>query len=226
MMKSKMNESFNSGVLGVISQLLIVLFLVEFTFETMHELYEYSVFLHHANTFFTGLFLIEYILRIWSSPKPIRYIFSIMGLIDFLSILPGLLTGADLKGLRIIRIIRIGKLLRNNKLKQASDRLFLVFQSIRNELVLFSVFALVFIYISSVGIYYFEHIAQPEGFGSIPKCFWWAIVTLTTVGYGDFYPITIGGKIFTALVTLIGIAIVAIPSGLIASGLIETKGKE
>ncbi len=225
-MKSKMNESFNSGILGAISQLLIFLFLVEFTFESMQELVEYSAILKHTNMLFTGLFLLEYVLRVWASPKPLRYVFSVMGLIDFLSILPGLLTGADLKGLRIIRIVRIAKLLRNNKLRQASDRLFLVFYSIKNELALFSVFALVFIYLSSVGIYYFEHVAQPDGFGSIPKCFWWAIVTLTTVGYGDFYPITIGGKIFTALVTLIGIAIVAIPSGLIASGLIETKGKE
>lgn len=225
-MKNKIAESLNTGKLGALSQLLILLFLIEYTIETMPELASYSTALSHINDVFTGLFLLEYILRVWSSPKPFGYIFSFMGLIDFLSVIPRLLSGTDLKGLRIVRIVRIGKLFRNPKLKQAGDRLLSVFESIKNELVLFSVLAVVFIYVSSVGIYYFEHMVQPEGFGSIPKCFWWAIVTLTTVGYGDFYPVTIGGKVFTAVVTVVGIAIVAIPSGLIASGLIETKGKE
>jgi voltage-gated potassium channel len=73
-----------------------------------------------------------------------------------------------------------------------------------------------------VGIYYFENAAQPEAFKSIFHSFWWAIVTLTTVGYGDVYPITLGGKIFTSIIVLIGLGIVAVPTGLIASALTRT----
>ena len=80
-------------------------------------------------------------------------------------------------------------------------------------------FAMVFIYLSSVGIYFFENEAQPENFKSIFHSIWWAIATLTTVGYGDVYPITIGGKIFSSIIILIGIGIVAIPTGLIASSI-------
>ena len=80
-------------------------------------------------------------------------------------------------------------------------------------------FAIVFIYLSSVGIYFFENEAQPENFKSIFHSIWWAIATLTTVGYGDVYPITIGGKIFSSIIILIGIGIVAIPTGLIASSI-------
>ena len=80
-------------------------------------------------------------------------------------------------------------------------------------------FAMVFIYLSSVGIYFFENEAQPENFKSIFHSIWWAIATLTIVGYGDVYPITIGGKIFSSIIILIGIGIVAIPTGLIASSI-------
>ena len=78
---------------------------------------------------------------------------------------------------------------------------------------------MVFIYLSSVGVYFFEKEAQPENFKSIFHSIWWAIATLTTVGYGDVYPITIGGKIFSSIIILIGIGIVAIPTGLIASSI-------
>ena len=81
-------------------------------------------------------------------------------------------------------------------------------------------------FLSSVGIYYFECESQPEAFGSIFHCLWWAIVTLTTVGYGDVCPITIGGRIFTAVVLLLGIGVIAVPTGLFASALTKTNKRE
>ena len=99
-------------------------------------------------------------------------------------------------------------------------------KSIQSELTVFVIFTGVILYIASIGIYLFENEAQPEAFGSIIDALWWSIITLTTVGYGDAYPVTIGGKIFTSFIVLIGIGIVAIPTGLLASAIREVKLKK
>ena len=94
---------------------------------------------------------------------------------------------------------------------------------IKEELTMFSVVSLILIYISAVGIYYFENAVQPEAFSSIFSSLWWSVVTLTTVGYGDAVPITIGGRIFTFIILMIGLGIIAIPSGMISSALTEAR---
>lgn len=99
------------------------------------------------------------------------------------------------------------------------------FRSIKEELVIISSIAIIVIYISSVGIYYFENEVQPEVFSSIFHSLWWSIATLTTVGYGDIYPVTTGGKIFTSIVVIVGIGIVSVPAGLIASALIKINSE-
>jgi voltage-gated potassium channel len=91
---------------------------------------------------------------------------------------------------------------------------------------MFGAVALVLIYLSAVGIYYFENSAQPEQFSSIFSSLWWSVVTLTTVGYGDVYPITVGGRIFTFVILMIGLGIIAIPSGMISSALTEARRLE
>ena len=93
------------------------------------------------------------------------------------------------------------------------------FLKVTSEMILFVFITTILLYVSAVGIYFFENSAQPEQFKSIFHSLWWAVTTLTTVGYGDMYPITIGGKIFTTFISLIGIGIVAIPTGLLASSL-------
>ena len=94
---------------------------------------------------------------------------------------------------------------------------------IKEELVLFLIITVIFIFLASAGIYYFENEAQPDLFSSVIHSGWWAVVTLTTVGYGDVYPITVGGKIFTFFILLIGVGIVTIPAGLIASALSKAR---
>lgn len=89
----------------------------------------------------------------------------------------------------------------------------------KEELVLFGVTALILFYLASVGIYYFENTAQPEAFKSVFHSFWWAVTTLTTVGYGDAYPVTLGGKMFTFFALMIGLVFVAVPTGLFASAI-------
>ena len=105
------------------------------------------------------------------------------------------------------------------------DRLVEAFSEIKKELIIFLIGTIFFIYLSSIGIYYFESQAQPELFKSVFHSMWWAVTTLTTVGYGDMYPVTIGGKLFTTLIVFIGMGMVAVPTGLFASAVSKTFKK-
>ena len=96
----------------------------------------------------------------------------------------------------------------------------------KEEIVLFSIVTIILLYLSAYGIYYFEHTAQPEAFPSIVHSLWWATATLTTVGYGDVYPITAAGKLFTFVILMLGLGIVAVPAGLVASALSQVRQGE
>ena len=112
------------------------------------------------------------------------------------------------------------------KYNNAIHRLTDAFKSIKNELIVFIIGTIFLLYVSAVGIYYFENPAQPEAFKSVFHSLWWAVTTLTTVGYGDMYPITIGGKLFTTFIVFIGMGMVAVPTGLLASALSKTFNKK
>ena len=174
-----------------------------------------------------AIFCAEFLLRLWSAESRLGYIFSFWGLIDLLSILPALLflfpNSEVLRTLRLMRIFRLLKLLR---MRRAILRLEHALSSNREEMILFGVLAAITLFLAAVGIYHFEKDAQPEIFGSIPQSAWWAIATLTTVGYGDVYPVTTGGRIFTAITLLIGLGIVAIPAGLITTGLLNAPEED
>ena len=96
----------------------------------------------------------------------------------------------------------------------------------KEELLLFGFAALILLYLSATGIYYFEHAAQPSQFKSIFHSLWWAVTTLTTVGFGDMYPVTTGGKLFTFIVLAIGLGVVAVPTGLIASAMSQARTED
>ena len=141
---------------------------------------------------------------------------------DLLAILPFYLSfGVDLRTLRAFRLLRLFKILRLPKYARAIKRIRLAL--IKEEMILFLSLSGVLLYLSSVGIYYFEHAAQPEVFTSVLHSLWWSLITLTTVGYGDMYPITAGGKLFTFAVLLVGLGIISIPAGLIASALSKAR---
>ena len=120
-------------------------------------------------------------------------------------------------------MFRIFKLLKYNS---AIDRLLFAFREIKKELFIFLIATIFLLYVSSVGIYYFENAAQPDQFKSVFHSMWWAVATLTTVGNGDVYPITVGGKIFTTFIVFIGMGLVAVPTGLLASALSKTIGED
>lgn len=169
-----------------------------------------------------GVFTLEYLLRLICSPRPLRYVFSFWGLIDLLTILPAiaLLTPQwqAVRIFRLLRLVRIAKLFRGS---HAMERLVTAFQEVRAELAIFGIIAALMLYVASVGIYIFEHDAQPEVFSSIPQSLWWAVASFTTVGYGDMVPITNGGRVFTTLVLFLGLGIIAVPSAIITTALLE-----
>jgi voltage-gated potassium channel len=153
-----------------------------------------------------------------------KYVFSTFGLIDLISILPFYLNqfikvdGRFLRILRLFRLTRIFKLGRDS----SSLRLFVkALKGVQNELKFTLFLSALAILFSASAIYYLENEAQPDKFSSITESIWWATVSLATVGYGDVYPVTVGGKIFASIISLIGIGIVAIPTGIISASFVE-----
>jgi voltage-gated potassium channel len=225
MFKRDNQGKVNLGKWEFLIQALIILSLVAFSVETLPSVTpEVMVWLHFFEVSTVIVFTIEFFVRLlWSRPRG-TYAFTFMGIIDLISILPFYLAlGIDLRSIRALRLLRLFRLFKLARFSSAMDRYVEAFREIKEALTLFGVTALITIYISSVGIYYFEHEAQPEAFASVFDAMWWSVVTLTTVGYGDVYPVTAGGKIFTIFVVLVGLGVVAVPTGLFASALSKLK---
>ena len=206
-------------------QVLILISIIDFTLSTLPNLTDNQrTLLDWIDIIVSILFTCEYVLRLKYSKPHIKYALSGWGIIDLFAILPFILgLGIDLRSIRIVRFLKIFGLFKVFRYSNAVDRLSKAFLSIKDELVVFGLLSLILIYVSAVGIYYFENSAQPEKFSSIVDSLWWSIATLTTVGYGDVYPITAGGKLFTFIQLIICLGIVAIPSGLFASALTYSK---
>lgn len=219
------NTSPKGRIFDIFIQVLILLSLIAFTIETLPNNSNYVIDV--LNTFeliCVIIFTIEYVLRIFVSEKPLGYIFSFYGVIDLLAIFPFYLRGAyDLRALRAFRIFRIFRALKLIRYNKALNRFHIAAKIVKEEMILFFIVTAIFIFLASAGIYFFENKAQPELFSSVIHSGWWAIATLTTVGYGDVYPITMGGKIFTFFILLIGVGVVTVPAGLVASALSKAR---
>jgi voltage-gated potassium channel len=202
-------------------QALILVSLVCFCIETLPNLSaEARYWLFVLEVFAVSVFTIEYALRILVADNRLKFISSFYGLVDLIAILPFYVAlGIDLRTIRVLRIFRVFRILKFLRYTKAIDRFKLAFHEIKEELVLFVIAAMLVVFLASVGIYYFEGETQPDTFGSIFHCMWWAVVTLTTVGYGDALPITVGGRIFTGMILIVGIGIIAIPTGLFTAAL-------
>ena len=209
-------------------QLIIVLSLISFSLETLPNITEeFRLVLEKFEFVSIVIFSIEYVLRVLVTKKPLRYIFSFYGIIDILAILPFYLNRfLDLRFLRAFRVFRIFRALKLIRYNKALNRFNVAFKIVKEELVLFFIVILIMLFIVSAGIYSFENEAQPEIFKSVFHSGWWSIVTLTTVGYGDVYPITLGGKVFTFFVLMIGIGVVAVPAGLVGTALSKARELE
>lgn len=208
-------------IFTLVIQFLIVVSLISFSLDTVPGLSPSVIkYLDYIEVFTVFIFTIEYFLRLYVAEKKWKFVFSFHGLIDLIAILPFYISsGLDLRTVRLFRLLRIVSILKLLKYSQALNRFNRALSIAKEELVLFAFISVTILYLSAVGIYYFEHEAQPDQFISIFHSLWWSVTTLTTVGYGDMYPITAGGKVFTFFVLMIGLGIIVVPTGLVASAL-------
>ena len=212
---------------------LIVLNLGMFVIGTVESIYgEHQVFFDWFEYISLGVFSIEYLLRLATCGTDrkytglagiLRYAATPLMLIDLAAILPGLLPmlGFDLRILRAFRIIRLFRVLKLARYSETIQMLGRVLRNKHEELVTSFGLTFLLILLASTVMYYAERSAQPDTFGSIPSTMWWAVATLTTVGYGDVYPVTVIGKVCGAIVALLGITLFAIPAGILAAAFQE-----
>ncbi len=185
------------------------------------------------------IFTVEYALRIWTANllypglnpvrARIRYITSPMAIIDLISILPFLvpvLHTYNLVGVRIFRLVRLLRIFKLNRYSDALASIGEVFRKRSQQMIASTFFVFIILLLASLLIYYAEHDAQPEQFENAFSGLWWGVATLTTVGYGDIYPITPLGRFLGAIIAILGIGVVAVPTSILSAGFMETLNKE
>ncbi len=189
---------------------------------------EYGHLLRFTEWVFTILFTIEYILRIYSIKKPFKYIFSFMGIIDFLSIIPTYLVFlyppiyvlVDIRAIRLIRIFRVFKL---SRYLRGANIMQIALKSSRPKIIVFLLSVILIVIILGTLMYIVE--GQKNGFENIPKSIYWSVVTLTTVGYGDVVPVTTFGKFLASIIMILGYGIIAVPTGIVSAAIVKSAGK-
>lgn len=217
---------------GFLMILVVVSVVVAFlsTFELSDAL---TQTLSTLETVFVVLFSVEYVVRVWTAeliyPKlspwksRLRYMLSPMAIIDCLSILPFYLplVGISVGTLKAIRLVRLLRIFKINRYTNALTLIGRVLKTRASQLLSSILVIFILIFIASMLMYDVEHKAQPEVFNNAFSAMWWAMSTITTVGYGDIYPITTAGRIISAFITFLGIGLTAIPTGIISAGFIE-----
>tara|TARA_E500000178_G_scaffold354050_2_gene421755 strand:+ start:272 stop:1171 length:900 start_codon:yes stop_codon:yes gene_type:complete len=208
---------------------LIIFNIIAVLLETVDSIYSvYSLEFLIFERFSTIIFLVEYVLRIWVCIEEkikknklitrLKYASTWPAIIDLLAVLSGLLPMIFEVDLRILRALRMLRLLKFSRYFKVMNLLLGVLKEEKQSFLAAMFLLTIAMLVASTGIYMFEKDAQPDKFGSIPEAMWWAIATLTTIGYGDVTPVTGMGKFFGAIIAIIGIGVVALPSGILASG--------
>ena len=199
---------------------------------------KYSHYFYLFEFFSVAVFTLEYLLRLWAiTLNPVykdplggrlRYVLSPMALTDLAAILPFYLPIAltiDLRILRLLRLFRIFRLFKMTRYVESMRTFQNVFKAKKSELTLTLVLVFLLLIVASSAMYAVENEAQPDKFSSIPETLWWGVITLTTIGYGDIYPVTPLGKIIGGIIAFLGIGLFALPAGILASGFSEELQK-
>jgi len=228
-------DDIASRIFDIFISILIISNILAVIFGTVENIRKtIPLFLYQFEIISVMIFSIEYILRIWTcteNPKyhhwfigRIKYIFSFIALVDFFAILPFYLPfikGLDLRFIRALRLFRLFRIFKLGRYSKALSTVGDVLKERKEELsVTFTVVVILLILSSSI-MFYVEHESQPDVFTSIPATFWWAVATLTTVGYGDIYPVTILGRILGGVIAILGIGMFALPTGILGAGFVE-----
>lgn len=198
-----------------------------------------TAILTHIEKFSLIIFSIEYILRLWTADylypeagkikSRLKYAASGMAMVDLIAILPfflPMLLPVNLVGVRAFRLLRLLRLFKINRYSDALSSIGRVLKKKIYEIVVSVIFVFILLVIVSLLIYYVEHDAQPDKFENAFSGLWWAVATLTTVGYGDIYPVTVLGKILGTLISIMGIGMVAVPTGILSAGFIEVLSQK
>jgi len=228
-----------SRVFDVLILTLIFLNVIAVILGSIQSIQErWSAFLDAFETVSVLVFTIEYLSRLWSCTADPRFIGSIRGrlrfavkamaIIDLLAILPFYLPflGIDLRSLRVLRLLRILRVAKVGRYYSSLNLIKHVFHAKKEELVLASAMMGLLLVVSSSLLYYCENAVQPNAFSSIPATMWWAVATLTTVGYGDMYPITLLGRFLASIIAILGIGMFALPTGILGAGFVEAIQKQ
>jgi Ion transport protein. len=208
---------------------LIILNIIALILESYQEIgSKYGDIFWYIELISVIIFTLEYIARLYSSnadgSSRTSFCLSFYGVIDLIAFLPfytPFLITIDLRIVRILRILRLTRVFKLGRYNKSFKTIKKVLLDTKEELIITMSIAFVLILLSSTLMYYAESSVQPEKFKSIGHSFWWAIATLTTVGYGDIYPITSTGKVLSSIIAIIGIGFVALPTGIISSSFIE-----
>jgi len=233
------NGSVFNRIFDIAIMSLILLNVIAIIFESIPEIfYKYEHALKLFEIASLVIFTIEYLMRIYVSDithpssrrlkSALKFMVSSYGLIDLLAILPfyiPFIIRIDLRFLRTLRLIRFLRVLKINRYNNSLNLIWNVVKEKKAELATTGFVILLILLISSFIMYHVENEHQPEAFPNILAAFWWAVATLTTVGYGDIYPITGLGKFISGIIAIMGIGLVALPTGIISAGFIERVGK-
>jgi len=234
----ELGESKADKFINIFIITLIILNVIAVMIETIDPIHvRYEKYFNWFDAISVYIFTTEYVLRVWSCTHDprykgsikgrLKYIFTFGALIDLVAFLPYYLqaiVGFDLRILRLLRLMRFFRLFRLTAYTRSAKLIFNVFKTRVNDLVLSFVLIIFLIIIASSALYFTEHLypsKEESQFKSIPATLWWAVVTLTTTGYGDMVPSTVLGRVIAGIIMLCGVAIFALPAGIIVAGFLD-----
>ncbi|MFO1490684.1 MAG: ion transporter [Kiritimatiellia bacterium] len=223
---------------GALMLLLIFLNVLAVVFGSVQSVYaRWGGALDRFEVFSVAVFSLEYLLRLWACREDprfaapltgrVRFILTPMAIVDAMAILPFFLPflGFDLRSIRALRLLRLLRVAKIGHYYKTLGLIRSVVRAKREELILTSALMLILLVVSASILFACENAAQPEVFSSIPATMWWSVATLTTVGYGDMYPVTVAGKICAGIIAILGIGMFALPAGILGSGFVEAVQK-